>query len=371
MEKNGQRLEVLQALRGIAAVAVVLFHLNGSIFSLPKYFSYELLPIFRAGHLGVNIFFVLSGFLMAKLYLNRPGGPAVASRFLRKRVVRIYPVYWVVLIPVIATYFLLPGSGKGHETDAWYIVTSIMLWPTVIDPILGVAWTLRFELFFYLAFAGLIMWRRTFAVIFVGWGLAALGSAITMLAGYELIWPLAFVISPWILLFLYGIAGAIWVERGVRSPGFVTVAGAAVLALSIYMTLTIGGVLTMQVCGIGSVLFMAGLVELERQGRLSVPGWLTYSGDISYSLYLVHMPVLSFGIKILFALGVARAAPAIVTASLLFAAALVAGILLHELVEYRFAGLRPRKSGLNLGVQAVMSRFRPATAPVADQPVRD
>ncbi|MCW3848970.1 acyltransferase [Sphingomonas sp. LB-2] len=345
-----ERLDTLQAGRAAAAFAVVLFHLNGSIFDKAKYFPGELFVPFRTGHVGVEFFFVLSGFLMTWLYAGRLGERAAAGRFLYKRALRIYPTYWAALLAILPVYFLIPGTGKGIETDPFYIVASILLLPTPEMPILGVAWTLQFEMFFYLVFAGLLAFPRLFKPLILLWAAAAVARMFLP----EPFFPLSFFTNPWILLFLIGGGAALVARRGIARPLLWVALGVALFAVSAWADefTPLARGLTRNAMGLGAGAAIVGLVTAEAQGRIRVPRWLAYLGDASYALYLVHVLALSVGAKLLVASGLAAALPRPVSALLLIAASLIAGILLHEIVEKRLMKLRPRRSGPNLGAES-------------------
>lgn len=347
--KTGDQLNTLQAGRAAAAMAVVLFHLSVSIFGLPKYFPNELFVPFRIGHTGVDFFFVLSGFLMTWLYGDRLGDTRMAGRFLWKRALRVYPPYLVAVVPLIPVYFLMPGLGDARTTDPGYIAASLLLLPTQGLPLLSVAWTLQFEMFFYLVFAGLIAFPRLFKPLILLWAAAA----VSRLFLPDPPFPLSFVTSPWILLFLYGAVAARVARRGVSWPMLWLAAGAALFAGAAvadeFSTLAEG--LTRNGTGLGAALMVIGMVTAERAGRIRVPRWLVYSGDFSYALYLVHTTVLSLGVKIIFALGL-QGLPRLAIAVALVAACVAVAILLHEIVEKRLMRLRPKRSGPNLGAVA-------------------
>ena len=316
----------------MAAFAVVLYHLNGSIFGKAKYFPDQIHPILGAGHAGVEFFFVLSGFLMVWLYGGRLGRSDAVWPFLKKRFVRIYPVYWVVLTVLLPVYFLMPGVGEGYETQPWSILTSYLLFPTPQDPILQVAWTLRFEIFFYLMFAALIAWPRAVLPIFLVW---AIGGATSLFI--PLRFPLSFVFNPMILLFLYGAVAAQIARRGIAAPRLVAACGivgfAGVAVGEVHFDLARG--LCMTGYGLFAAAAVAGLVKLEQAGRLTVPRWLSYQGDASYALYLVHFPMLSIGVKLVFAANLDSILPPAMIACLLVALCVIAAIALHEIFERR------------------------------------
>ena len=326
------RLDTLQAGRAIAAFIVVLYHLNGSIFGKAKYFPDQIHPIFGAGHAGVEFFFVLSGFLMAWLYGHRLGRPEAVWPFLKKRFLRIYPVYWVVLTALIPMYFLIPGVGEGYETQPLSILTSYLLIPTPQDPILQVAWTLRFEIFFYLMFSALMAWPRLMLPVF---GLWAAGAAAHLF--FRPGFPLYFFFNPLILLFLFGAVAAGITRRGFPRPGLVAALG--VLGFIGFMIGEVYFGFARNLCvmgyGLSATTAVAGLVRLEQAGRITVPRWLSYQGDMSYALYLVHFPVLSLGIKTVFAANLDLVFPQAVIALFLVAACLLAAFALHELFERR------------------------------------
>ena len=182
-------LESLQGARGIAAVLVVLYHCSTAIFGLAKYAPGD--PFHRAfasGRFGVELFFVISGFIIFSTHRHDVSRPRRLGSFLRKRFLRIYPVYWVVLAALLPAYAAMPRLGDGSALRPLTILSSLTLvhvgTPSMV---LGVSWTLCFEILFYALFATLILDRRLgIAVLAVWWGLAVLravsGSA--LLAAY-------------------------------------------------------------------------------------------------------------------------------------------------------------------------------------------
>lgn len=110
--------------------------------------------------------------------------------------------------------------------------------------------------------------------------------------------------------------------------------------------------ITRTTMGLGAGIAIVGLVTAEGQDRIRVPRWLAYLGDASYAIYLVHVLALSIGAKLLVASHLAAALPRPVSAVLLIAGSLAAGIVLHEIVEKRLMRLRPKRSGPNLGAES-------------------
>lgn len=331
----GARLDTLHAGRGLAALAVVIFHINGAIFG-GTYVPAELHPFLWPLSAGVEYFFVLSGFLMTWLYIDRLGNRSEAWAFLVKRIRRIFPLYWVVLSVIIPVYFLVPTFGDGFETRPLNILTSYLLVPMPSDPpILQVAWTLCFEMLFYGVFALLLIAPAPITVLIVIWGVAAFALQFLDYVPY----PASFVFDGYILLFLYGIAGALLARRNLPLPWILAVAGA--LGFGFFMVSEVWWMWertwTRHGLGLSAALAMAGLVRLELAGKVSVPRPALWLGDISYALYLIHLVVLSAVAKVLLQLGLFESAP-LFAASLLLAAAVAAGALLHRFVERPLQG---------------------------------
>ena len=146
-----QKIVNIQALRGIAAVSVVAFHL---IPIEAKYGSGEsILPnFFEFGMFGVDLFFVISGFVMASLTKGQFQNASNGLTFLYQRLSRIYPVYWFYSALVLMVFFIQPtwvNSAQGNQIN---ILSSFLLWPEATLPLINVGWTLIHEMYFYIIF---------------------------------------------------------------------------------------------------------------------------------------------------------------------------------------------------------------------------
>jgi peptidoglycan/LPS O-acetylase OafA/YrhL len=143
-------LEILQIFRGIAALMVVLHH---SIKSIQYYheINYPFLNyIGSIGKFGVDFFFVLSGFIITYSTSIKYDEPNSFKRYIQNRLLRIYVPYLPICIFMLVIYQLLPAFSNGTRDIS--ILTSLTLIP-VGNPALSVAWTLSFELLFYLLFS--------------------------------------------------------------------------------------------------------------------------------------------------------------------------------------------------------------------------
>ena len=327
-------LQTLQAGRGIAALLVVLFHLNGSIWGQAKYFPHEFTAPLGFGNAGVQFFFVLSGFIIFYAHHRDLGEPGALNGYLFKRVTRIYPAYWVVLLAWIPPFELLHGAGQGATHTALQIVTSIFLLPHPQDPILQVAWTLRHEVMFYALFAFCIANVRLGVMLMIVWQAACVGALVLGLDRF----PLSFLLSANNILFLMGIAVAFFtIKCSVRYPRLLLFCGvAAFLATGFAIVLgKLPEARSMHVLmfGTASAIAIAGLAGLELSQRVAVPWVLRHLGDASYAIYLVHFPVLAGTAKLVFLLGLNRHTAEPVLFLIIAAVAVGAGSAFHLLVE--------------------------------------
>jgi exopolysaccharide production protein ExoZ len=277
----------LQALRGLAALGVVLFHL------LPFETKYlpggSIVPAgFSAGRAGVDLFFVLSGFL-AVWTTRGPAGAGAAQRFLLRRVTRIYPTYWFYCVPLVLAAIAAPA---GQRPD---VVASLALIPNVAPPLLLVAWTLEFEIYFYLVFALLVCARlspRERVLALVAWG-AVVAVAHWILAPTRMQALLDAVLSPLVFEFLAGCAAAYLCAAGIprARTAVAGVLGCAVLVVGLIWSETLFALpwLRVAVFGTGAALLLIGCFGADAVIRRTLPGVIVRIGDASYSLYLSHL----------------------------------------------------------------------------------
>lgn len=256
------------------------------------------------GFAGVDLFFVISGVVMVYSSYSQLGDRREVVPFIKRRVARIYPLYWVCTAAVLAIAWFAPSLATREKFDWPAIAKSFALWPQEKYPIVAVGWTLTYEMFFYLVFAALIaLPRRVLPLALCLW---ALGTLIAFSicdqpefresADGHLRLPLY--ASPLTLEFIAGCFIG-WHARSGRMRG-----GSASLAAAFSLMLLGGylnivepqqfgyGLWRVATFGTAAALATYGGIALEHSRKLSIPSALRRCGDASYSLYLTHMYVL-------------------------------------------------------------------------------
>lgn len=165
------RLGSLELGRGIASLAVVAHHAASSAGAFTGQQSPDW---FRHGALGVDFFFVLSGFIIYHTHAGQ-SGMAAARQYLARRVRRIYVPYLPIAALLVAAYWLLPGLSQGDRE--WGLFTTLTLLPSGAPPALSVAWTLVFEMAFYLVFLVSFFTSR-FWLFVVAWAVATIARSV-------------------------------------------------------------------------------------------------------------------------------------------------------------------------------------------------
>lgn len=298
------KLRSIQLLRGLAACAVVVLH------AVPE--GEQAIGGRGFGAAGVDLFFVISGFIMTNVARDRK-----ALEFLRDRLWRIYPMWWIAVLPWI---FMVPRGPTA-------IVSSLTLWPIYAGgyyvPVLKVGWTLSFELLFYLG--------MTFAIL-RGAALPLLAYGLFLVAALASSSPLMhFVGSPMTLEFLMGVAIAGLPRRALL--GFLVPAGIALFALTSPAIGDVDSTLHPQwalwralLWGCPAALVVWGALSLEPLFARQLFDLPVAVGDASYSIYLFH-PLVAFGLAL----------PWIVRLVL----GIAIGCAMHLLVERRLMKIRP------------------------------
>src|SRR5262245_17640204 len=177
----------IQILRAVAALAVVVMHIGTEL----RYWGKATISWTDVGNAGVDLFFVISGFIMVFIAWNRFGHRDAPVDFFARRLIRIVPLYWLV-----TTGYVLAGSFPTRR-----IVTSYLFVPDFSTnaaplPVVLQGWTLNFEMFFYLVLAVALLLPRRAALTCVSALLAALVLVNVPYYGQSVI--LEFVLGLWI-----------------------------------------------------------------------------------------------------------------------------------------------------------------------------
>jgi peptidoglycan/LPS O-acetylase OafA/YrhL len=301
----------LQAGRGIAALAVVVSH---SALAARDFGGTDW-PFLSYGWLGVDFFFVLSGFI---IFHSTAGTGKTLRSYVLARFRRIYLPYWPVGIGIALLYLALPGISEGARSWSW--LPTLTLAPVNSSTALSVAWTLKHEILFYLLFG--IAWFGGFlrpAMI-----LWAILIAAATVAGIDTV-----ALQPINLEFLFGMLACMAVRSGRAHPLLLI---GTIGCFALWIIFGASRELSFLV-GMGIAFAIPPLVAAEWRGKLAVAASLVLLGDASYALYLTH-PLVTPAIARL----LAGHGPAILILSIL--TAIVVGIAYHLLVERPLLGRR-------------------------------
>jgi exopolysaccharide production protein ExoZ len=352
MPKPMKTFASLQAGRAVAALMVVLYHCY-TLFCEQKYWHHSWKKYLLCGHRGVEFFFVLSGIVILNAHWADWDKPEGLMPYVRKRFLRIYPIYWIVLASILPVFQFVPSFGTGVERQPSVILSSIILVHLFENAtILTVAWTLYHEVMFYIVFAFFIINRRLGTGVFAAWMLCSVWALISRPTN-----PLLTVYtSPLHLLFGFGMGAMLVVRfRAVPIPRLLLVLGlTGFIAACVHENLT-GVQLPIAAIwyGLNAAIAAVGVMELERAGKLRVPRILGLLGDASYSIYLVHLPLLSVMAKIIYPLWLQMRIPLIVPFLLMAVSSVALGVLAHILVERPLLNLmRTSKKPVTLAVLA-------------------
>lgn len=359
-EEHGlKKLYGLQEIRAAAALLVALYHMT---YIAQENMDYSFLGgVFRFGYCGVDIFFVLSGFVIYYVYSEKMGQQGAGVSFLVKKALRIFPAYWVVLTGLLLVYLFIPSYGLAETRNPVYIVESYLLLPlrNMTYSALSVAWTLRYELLFYLLFSITIFFRRRVAVILLSaWIGISLVNFILGLVGLGTgNFDFNFLFSAYNLEFALGCAAAHLALNtcpGRRISQAAFFGGTAVLFMN--AALDSAGLLSLHrflLYGIPVIFIVYGAGSYELDHRLRCFKPLVYLGNASYSVFLVHLPVISILDKLFWRIGIYQRAGYFAGTVVILSLAVISGCIFYEVIEknlnrltaaFSLRKIRPRDS---------------------------
>ncbi len=336
MSTNAVRINSIQWLRGIAASAVVLAHWASTAdkhgIHVPGVTGHSM------GGWGVDLFFVISGFIMMLLTGRNTGRLAQTLEFWKARVLRIAPLYWLITTVIVALAIARPGATTEYRFGAMHALASYLFVAMAdargnIEPVLRVGWTLNLEMYFYLVFGLLLLLpRRLLLPATALWaaGLFLLGCAIQFDTPF-----LLSATSPYILEFAAGVFLGHFHLSNRSLPNALAIAlilagGAALIAADVEGL----GVHGSWRFGLPAAMILAGCVSLETTGLFGFEAkWPNRLGDWSYAIYLTHVPALAAFGKLSQALRLDAWLPWPALLALDLAFAFFVGFLTHVLVE--------------------------------------
>lgn len=336
----GELLHNVQVARFVAAAAILVTHTADLIVPHSS-------PLFAVHWTaGVDIFFIISGFIMTYLTHDRFGRAEMSRDFLIRRLIRIVPSYWIFTALMAATAIVLDAQVKYTTVTPVHLVTSFgfIPWPRgdgQLNPLLSQGWTLNYEMFFYLAFAAALLLRR---------GLAILAAAFIVLSALhpwipDSLFMLRFWSAPIILEFVAGIALARIYLSGCRLRPvhslLLAALGAALLVVPPIADL--GGYNRAFWFGVPALLVCSALILLPDPSEMGALGRLLRAGgDGSYALYLSHTFTVNAVVLVWAKAGLGLPWLAMTVAMTL---AIAAAILFYYLIERPLTDFLQRRAG--------------------------
>ncbi len=336
-------LQLVQVLRGIASLLVVLLHVTANMYEI---FDTPFLGnVFMFGGSGVDVFFVLSGFIITYTSLPFLSKPAALPAFAKRRLNRIYPIYWIVITGLLLLQLGLPAFYNTHFTTSFSNLAATYLLLPEHEMLNGVSWSLTNELFFYFIFtvAFLLPKPRYSFYCMLLYFFILLAAAISFPQLPTDNAYLELLLFPMNIEFFLGVTIAILFKKLPPSliyPFLLTGIALFITGASLY-NLKISVIDAnmhpeferVLLFGVPSFFILLALTSLEFKRAIRVHPFLLTLGDASYSIYLVHLPLAVAALKIANRLELKGFLPLQVIGILIIVAVCAVGILVYRFIE--------------------------------------
>jgi len=345
-----KRIDVIQLVRGIAALLICFFHFKGLLNTSTTHFGTTL---FGGGAIGVLLFCMISGFIMVYTTRKSDGSKLYVKNFMIKRLVRIIPLYYIMVLFWVFAYDLkLDYFSKDImtlvKTFCFIPIFDSPAGPAYGMPPLKVGWSLNYEIFFYYIIGiSLFMKRFRWATVFAAFmGLVILFPLLTK--GFVSFSPsinyhfgflyFSLMTNPILLYFVMGVAlGLLYDSTFHILSKWIQI---SLLTLSIILFFLVyfkvsplvnGFFINMFSCGF----LLFGLLFFNKDKGIRVPALFVYLGNMSYSLYLIHPTVVIVFPRFLRLIGIGGNMNGTLHFFVLVVCTLLLSILSYELLEKR------------------------------------
>ncbi len=337
MNNNASYLGRVQVLRFFAAAAVLFAHLQHEVVTRLPEVAFQPFQWIDGGF-GVDLFFVISGFIMYHVSADTFAQPGAPREFLVRRYLRIAPLYYLATVLMLAATFTFSDAVSIAEPEAGHVLSSFLFLPALNAlgqpvPVLKLGWTLNFEAYFYVMFAVALAFTRRVGLLVLAGGLAIMVLLAQVLAEPPV--AIAFWGQSLVFEFLGGIGVAMLYRRQFRlaaPQGWALIGASLALLVTLRLTGAIPYLPRAIYAGVPAWLIVLGVVAApfdQSQGRIK--RMLVAGGEASYAIYVIH----PFGIRAGALIWDRLALPAApwLYIALLMAVVIVAALVVNVLIE--------------------------------------
>lgn len=323
------KLNTVQLVRAIAIIFILIFH---ATVILNDYFGFNFLTMAewsRSG--GLDLFFVISGLMIFYINSNKIGSRKASLNFLKKRIIKIFPLYWLATIAGLLLIVLFPQLGDLSDNNLFSIaLKSLML--IEADPIVGVAWSLRHIVFFYLVFSLYIAFPKIVKPIIFLW------LSLCIINRFE-IFPMikdSFLFSINNVVIWVGVCvGFISQRIKLKGESFFIITGISLYVLNwinySYNLYSIS--LNIPIYSLGAFIVMIGVMSIDLKKEVRISKLLSTLGDASFSIFLSHVQFVKLFLVIFDKLGFFNYLSKTSIYFLIVTLTIISGYLVYKVVE--------------------------------------
>lgn len=331
-----KKLILIQFSRALVPILVMLYHIS---VNMNGYFDYNFLGLSSLSSTGgVHFFFALSGFMLFYVYKEKFGVKGQIKKYLLNRFIRIYPSYWILTFIAGIILLFFPFLGLGNEINYEAVVFSILLipHPDGIVPILDVAWSLIYTVYFYIIFSFLFLSSRTISAIVLSiWLFITLGFVTNTFWSYDSL-PYYF-FYEYNLIFSVGVLCAYLFNKiKLNFPLSAMIAGIGFIAFPFLWINEVHQFINLRYelsLGLASAFVIFGLASIDLQKDIKLPKFLNYLGNASLSIYLAHnLPLNAFS-HLFYKFGIFEVIGGVATSIILLILITCVGCLVYSYIE--------------------------------------